>query len=232
MLTLRIDVDKPYGNHTLIRKLASKFFEETALPVASFGYLEHLSQFLDLLLPHKIKAVFYFRLCTIPTSELAQRLVREGHAIGLHAENTRSYETFLGELQALQSKLPGIKLHSFSKHGSGVRKLGRFHYPPYEPAKYVEWGEQAGVPFLYGNEAIVQANKDASPQSIFWLERDYRASTFSNLEQLISLAQTQGIVVLTHPENVIRDLNCQTDLEALIALAQVKNVQWEDFNPR
>ena len=61
-----------------------------------------------------------------------------GHKIGFHAENTRTIDTFSEELNVFKKKVSPAKVESFSKHGSGQLKLGKYHYPSFEPEKYGE----------------------------------------------------------------------------------------------
>lgn len=226
-LTLRVDVDKPFGNHTLFRKIASKFFEDTGIIPPRLGYLSHLEDFLYILEKQGVKAVFYFRICTLPTEVIIQRLQKFGHQIGWHVENTSNFKTFSDELRRFQ-ELTGIIPHSFSKHGSGVRKLGRYHYPHYEEEKYLEWSKEVRVPFLFGNGMAQEELKNPNNfyPDVFWLERNYRSSELDSLEKVIILAKGQTVPILTHPENVIRDKNCLEDLEKLIALSKSHNVPW------
>ena len=226
-LTLRVDVDKPFGNHTLVRKIASKFFEDTGILPPKIGYLSHVEDFLYILEKHGVKAVFYFRICTLPTAVIIQYLQKIGHKIGWHAEDTRNFKTFSDELTKFQ-ELTGILPHSFSKHGSGIRKLGRYHYPPYEEEKYLQWANEVNVPFIFGNGMAQEELKNLNNfyPDVFWLERNYRSKKFDSLEKVISLANNQIVPILTHPENVIRDKNCLADLEKLITLSKIHNVQW------
>ena len=98
-LILRIDVDKPYGNHTFARKVASKFFEETAFPSPKTGYLSHLCDFLDIIQVYQIPAIFYFRICTLPSKEITKKILEQNHKIGWHLENSKNYESFKQELK-------------------------------------------------------------------------------------------------------------------------------------
>jgi hypothetical protein len=226
-LALRIDVDKPYGNHSFIRKLASKFFEETALPSPNFGYLDHLRTFLDILKIHNIVATFYFRLCSLPSHSLLKEMVLSGHKIGWHLENSKTYETFFQELKVFKKKT-GIIPHSFTKHGSGTKKLGRYHYPTYEVEKYIEWSKISEIPFIFGNDAFSprqQSEQNFFP-ACFWVEKPYRNKQFNEINSVISKAQTETIPILTHPENVVRDDECLQDLLEIFEKARLNNIPW------
>lgn len=224
---LRIDVDKPYGNHTLIRKLASKFFEETGFNPLKTGYLDHLREFLSILNERNIKAVFYFRICSIPSPQLLQEMQVKGHAIGWHLENSRNYETFEMELREFRN-ISGVTPHSFTKHGSGTRKLGRYHYPAYEPDKYQVWAKESGVPFYFGNGLLnEQSGSDGKFfADAFWIEDNYRDPEFNTIEKAISKAQTEIVPILTHPENIVRNESFRNQLIQLIEMSKQQNIQW------
>lgn len=226
-LILRIDVDKPYGNHTLIRKLASKFFEETAFPCPLVGYLDHLKDFLTIIDEQNIPAIFYFRICTLPGQQLITSMLSRGHRIGWHAENTRSLVSFKAELEIFKAKT-GIMPHSFSKHGSGVRKLGRYHYPPYEMEKYIDWSKQTGIPFFFGNDPYTKESKSLKNfhKEIFWIEKNYRNEDFKEIKEVIERAQNESVPIITHPENIIRDVTCKKDFLELINESKAKKIEW------
>jgi len=131
-LILRIDVDKPFGRSSLFAKVLSKAREEFYFPgLNKLGYLKDLGVFLDFLDTNSIPAHIYFRNCTAPNAQIINRLRK--HKIGFHAENTQTIDTFKHELDAFRSKFLELNVSSFTKHGSGIFKLGRHHYPPYEP---------------------------------------------------------------------------------------------------
>ena len=226
-LVLRIDVDKPYGNHSFVRKIASKFFEETALPCPKLGYLDHLKDFLHILNSNKIPAIFYFRICSIPSNKLIEEIISHGHKIAWHLENSRSYETFLQELDTFKNK-SGLNPHSFTKHGSGTKKLGRFHSPPYEAEKYIEWSKKIGIPFLFGNDLLNEKtlHRNNFYPASFWLEKDYRDFSFCDIDQVLKKAKNEIVPILTHPENVIRDKICREELLQIIRGSKENNIQW------
>ncbi|MFM6928227.1 MAG: hypothetical protein ACKOX6_07170 [Bdellovibrio sp.] len=228
-LKLRVDVDKPYGNHNFIRKVASKIVEETGITPPQIGYLDHLKTFLDEIDSANIKAIFYFRLCTLPTTQLVKRMTDAGHAIGWHTENTTDFPSFLKELNVFSTKMNGLTPHSFSKHGSGQHKLGRYHYPPYEPSRYLEWAKKINVPFLSGN-SIISSSDDLLKNAIydeyiFWVERDYRSEKYQ-IENLAKDAKDRNITILCHPENFVRDPSCKEDLKHIINVSKSQNIQW------
>ncbi len=234
-LILRVDVDKPYGHGNLIQKIASKITEDYfRLPfVHSLYYLHAQTKLLDFCNAHGVQGIFYQRSCTLPNKKVLNLIETGGHKIGFHAENTRSKETFSAEIELFKSKLLNHSINSFTKHGSGQLKLGKHHYPKYEPDKYIAWAKDLNLKFPFGNEIGDSAEsliaKDNFHSSMFWMERDYRHSSFSSLEQLIELAKTEQIVVIVHPANFATFKDVQEDLKTLFTLAKANEIKWEVF---
>jgi len=232
-IILRADVDKPYGNSTLIRKIASKL-EEDYLPfrvLNSKKYLTHLASFLEYCNSVNVPGIMYFRYCTVPDKKIIDLMQKGGHKIGLHAENTRSIETFTNELVLFKEKVKPHAVESFSKHGSGELKLGKNHYPPFEPKKYLEWAKKLHIAYISGND-IATKTDDLHPKEnyfskIFWLEREYRNSDFFDLQQVVDAAKTNDVVVLIHPCNFDSTQVVKEDFEELVALAKKQNVSWK-----
>lgn len=233
-LILRVDVDKPYGNHTFGRRILSKIIENyfPNFKIKS-GYLSHLKEFITFCNNKKVVGTFYFRICTRPDSNCLQILQNGGHEIGLHLENSFSKFTFLEELNLFQL-LSGRKVKSFSKHGSGVFKLGKYHYPKYEPEKYLEWATEGEVFYNSGNgipkkpEDLISS--DNYFDCVFWLEPSYRSISFNNISDLIEIAKNHDVVVLIHPCNYIADSNTKEAFHNLVKLSHEQNVQWKLFN--
>tara|TARA_B100000945_G_C20283812_1_gene550001 strand:- start:69 stop:779 length:711 start_codon:yes stop_codon:yes gene_type:complete len=231
-LLLRVDVDKPYGRHTLFRKIVSKLNEDYITYLPKFiGYLSHLKIFLSFCNDRGVRCHLYHRICTVPDSETMQIIKREGHLIGLHLEDSRNIDCFKKEL-SLFTSLTGISnVKSFTKHGSGFYKLGKNHYPPYEPDKYKVWAKEIGIEFIFGNgipskvEDIIQV--DGFYNNMFWMEPDYRSSTFNSIDKLIEIASDNDVVVLIHPSNFVADINTRNDFIKLIELANLNNIKWK-----
>jgi hypothetical protein len=128
------------------------------------------------------------------------------HRFGLHLENSRSAETFREELGSLEGAL-GQRVTEFSKHGSGRLHLGRHHYAPYEPERYIPWAAQAGMRLFFGN----LENPELRPvregellvyPSAFWLEPFWRDTKKFPIEWLLREAAERDVVMLMHPDNV------------------------------
>lgn len=142
-IIIRMDIDRPYGHKNLLRKTLSRLSADLYFPkYGRAGYLMELFQILDLLNVKKIRSHIFFRRSTLPQQAQLQLLIKGKHIMGMHLENSRSYQTFQKELIFIQNRF-GLPVVSFSKHGSGHHKYGLLHYPPYEPDKYVIWGQKA-----------------------------------------------------------------------------------------
>ncbi len=234
-LVLRVDVDKPFGNSNLIKKIGSKLIEDCfgSISTSFPGYLAHQTNFLELCNNEKIPGFFYYRRCTVPNKKVERLMQIGGHKYGLHAENTRSLETLTAELNYLRKKVSPNPVQTFTKHGSGVLKLGKYHYPNYEPDLYLEWSNTLNCSFHFGNSIPEKpedlTTKDNYHSAVFWIETEYRSPHFKDLEQLLHVAKTDRVIVLIHPENFDRDILVKEQFMRLIQRAKEENISWEVF---
>lgn len=234
-LILRADVDKPYGHSNLLRRVASKLAEDYfSIPIiGSFKYLSHLVEFLEYCNEQHIPGFIYHRACTAPNKKVRELLVSGGHKVCFHAENTRNFKTFSEELNSFKEKVKPLQVESFTKHGSGVLKLGKYHYPPYEPEKYMDWSGKVHTGFYFGN-GICKTENDLYSQNnffpnMFWMERDCRDAQFSDLQKLLDAAKKQDVVVLIHPCNFHTSKIVSDDFKLLVNLSKKQNVNWKVF---
>ncbi|MDL5048283.1 hypothetical protein QQ054_19945 [Oscillatoria amoena NRMC-F 0135] len=233
-LILRVDVDKPYGRHTLLRKIFSKIKEDyfTEFPV-KIGYLSHLKQFIEFCNKNKVQGHFYHRICTAPDIETLALQAEGKHIVGLHLENSRSKETLKAEVDKLQQKVNGITINSFSKHGSGTYKLGKHHYPAYEPQNYKRWADELELKYPSGNGTAEKAEDlyalDGYYENLFWIEPYYRSSKFNRLEDVVAAAKNSDVVVLIHPCNYLADKQTKDDFERLVEIAKKEGIEWRLF---
>ena len=235
VLILIVYFDKPYGNSNLVRKISSKIIEDFFPKpfIGTYKYLSHLINFLEYCNENEVPGFIYHRVCTTPNKKVIDLLIKGGHKLGLHAENTRSYETFIEEYTTLKSKVNNLPIDSFSKHGSGNIKLGKFHYPNYEPENYLNWSKKSGVNYFFGNDICKNEQdldqKDGFFPNIFWIERDYRHPDFFELEKLINAAKKKDVVVLIHPCNYDSTLDVKEDFKRLVNLAKNEGVEWKVY---
>lgn len=232
---LRVDVDKPYGHHSISTKILSKLREDYYFPASKYlKYLKPTEEFLRFCNTNGVSSFLYFRNATIPTKKILELMSEGGHILGFHAENTITKETFQEELQIFEEKV-GQKVHFFTKHGSGKLKLGKNHYPPYEPEKYQNWSNALGIDFSFGNgiaNSIASlAAQDGFYPNMFWIERAYRDSHFSSLEPLIDLAKESLVTLVVHPANFYTDVNVKNDLLELFMRSREHAIHWLNHIP-
>lgn len=220
-LIIRIDVDRPYGRQSILRQTLSRISSDYYFPkIQSLGYLADLKIILETLNKNNAKSYIFFRRCSLPSPAIMKLIDKGQHKIGLHLENSRTYETFYNELKYIED-FYNRKVDTFSKHGSGKFKYGFHHYPHYEPQKYIEWGEKAGMEFFFGNsedptcEDFFEDNLHVFP-SAFWLEPYYRRTDKFNIEWLQKEIKKRDVVLLFHPDNITVDPSLLNELSFIL----------------
>ena len=210
-LILRIDVDRPYGKQPFLRHLLSRLSADLYFPkVETLGYLKELRIILHMLNAIQARSYIFFRYCTLPSQAILKLIDDGGHEIGLHLENSRSFDHFVTEKQRLERHI-GQAVLAVSKHGSGRTKYGFHHYAPYEPDKYIAWARQSRMKLFLGNledpsirPCVDETDFHAYP-SAFWLEPGWRNTKAFTIDWLLSQAKRFDIVLLLHPDNVLAD---------------------------
>lgn len=229
-LILRVDIDKPYGHHSLINKVFSKLKEDYYFPaIESLGYLKPTESFLNFCNSYSIPAILYFRNCTVPSEKINHIINAGNYQLGFHAENTLNIDTFKQELAAFEQKL-GKKVNTFTKHGSGKLKLGKHHYAPFEPEKYKVWANELNLNYSMGNGITNNLEdlfaKNNFFENMFWLEHPYRKEPLTNIKDIVVAAQTRNICLVIHPANFYTFKEVRDDLEKMILLSKELNVKW------
>lgn len=229
-LIVRIDVDRPYGKHPFHRHVLSRVSSDLYFPkIQSCGYLEELKWMLRLLNGKKARAYAFFRRCTLPSAEVMELMEQGQHEIGLHLEDSTSFDSFLAEKEILEEHL-GKRVFSMSKHGSGRKKFGYHHYAPYEPEKYVEWAHRAGMKLFLGNledpsiNPSVCTNGTTFFPAAFWLEPQWRDTRTFTVDWLKSYAIENDTVLLVHPENVLECADLTESFHELVAGLETKTL--------
>jgi hypothetical protein len=230
-LIIRIDVDRPYGRRPMLRHFLSRLSSDVYFPkIAGFGFLAELKTMLTWLNEERASAYVFFRRCTLPPKSIVSLLDAGRHEIGVHLENSRSFDTFLKETQIVERHF-GRKVQAISKHGSGGAKYGLYHHAPYEPEKYVEWAQQASMRVFFGNlqdptlEPAKASNGLLVYPSAFWLEPDWRDTAKFTVDWLLDRARYQDIVLLVHPENVLAHPGLVDDFKRLINRLEARILQ-------
>jgi hypothetical protein len=221
-LVLRIDVDRPYGHRPLARHALSRLSSDFVFPkIEAFGYLRELSVILKLLAVRRARAYVFFRRCTLPSSAVLKLIDHGRHEMGLHLEDSRSFDTFCAEKAMLEGHL-GRPISAVSKHGSGGRKYGRRHYAPYEPDKYIDWARHSEMKIFLGNleDPSIGGQEDETGfrayPSAFWLEPAWRDTKVFTINWLRGEAAKTDVVLLIHPENVLADFGLLANLITLL----------------
>ncbi|HEY0088848.1 MAG TPA: hypothetical protein VGB37_08390 [Candidatus Lokiarchaeia archaeon] len=220
-LILRIDVEHPYGKKPLFNHMLSRISSDLYFPkIELFKYLNDLKVILKLLNQINARSYIFFRRCTMPTSTVLELIDKGNHIIGLHLENSRSFNTFKRELGYFAKKL-NHKIYVFSKHGSGKKRYGLYHYAPYDPKKYVEWGKRLKMKIFFGNLEN-PTSKDYYDESLlvfpsaFWLEPFWRNTKKFNIDWLINEAYKRDVVLLIHPNALVLDKDIKEDFFFII----------------
>jgi hypothetical protein len=222
-LIVRIDVDRPYGRRPFVRHLLSRISSDAFLPrIEAFGYLNELKQMLQVLNDNRARSYVFFRRCTLPSQPVLELLEQGRHEIGLHLENSRSFDSFTREKQNLERHV-GKKVRAVSKHGSGGAKYGYHHRAAYEPEKYVQWARQCSMRLFSGNledPTIEPVNHDGSLAyypSAFWLEPHWRDTATYTVDWLMREARKRDVIMLVHPENVLASTELTQDFKRAVA---------------
>jgi hypothetical protein len=221
-LLIRIDVDRPYGKRPLFRHILSRICSDFYFPrIEAFDYLNELKIILNILNNRKAKSYIFFRRCTLPSQSILELIHNGGHEIGFHLENSRSFDTFIAEKAYLERHI-GRPVSCFSKHGSGGNKYGLHHFAPYEPEKYLEWGQKCGMKLFFGNlenpsmmPVFLEKGFTYFP-SAFWLEPAWRDINTYDIDWIIDKARVSDIVLLLHPENILADPALLQDFKRLL----------------
>lgn len=210
-LVIRLDIDRPYGRTPVLRHVLSRISSDFYLPRRMpFGFLAELKTMLLMLTEAGARSYVFFRRCTLPSPEIVKLMDAGGHQIGLHLENSRSLFTFLEEKNTLERHV-GRTIAALSKHGSGGTRFGYHHYAPYEPDRYVQWCDSANIRLYLGNlqdptlPFVTIKDQLTFFPAAFWLEPAWRDTARFPVDWLLNHGHGRDIVLLIHPENVLRD---------------------------
>lgn len=221
---VRIDVDRAYGKKSKVKQLFSRIASDFHFPrIQALGYLSDLATILEVLNAHKVRAYVFVRQCTLPSISILKKIQTGRHILGLHLENSRSFETFRDELIFLETYVDR-QLTAFSKHGSGIHRYGRRHYPPYESERYIAWAKKAGMKVFMGNgEDPDQTDFFDETLHVFpaayWLEPYWRDESKYNCDWILKEAVTRDVVLLFHPDNVTADTELFKELLMILKSA-------------
>jgi hypothetical protein len=188
--------------------------------IESLRYLDELKTLLEWLNENECRSYVFFRQCTLPSTRILELIKKGEHEIGLHLEDSRSFESYIGEKNVLEKHI-GTLISAMSKHGSGNRRYGRRHYAPYEPEKYVDWAERSGIRIVFGNLENPALPPTTNGRvrffpSAFWIEPAWRNTTTFPISWLRERIQQHDVVLLVHPENLLASVTLQSDFYKLL----------------
>ena len=198
VLAVRVDVDNPFGLSTRFRRLLNRVSINYGFvpKLSKLGYLDNSIQLLQRLGQSGIQATWFFRTVSAPTKALLPFFSDLQQSLGLHAERTNTFETFLGELKLWEKRL-GKRPGGFTKHGSGELKLSRMHDPSYIPEKLLDFGKRAGLRFFLGNDhqylnPYSEHDGFIYAPSVFWLDRTSLYGKSFSIDSFIDDAKKRG----------------------------------------
>ena len=204
-LSLRIDVDNPFGYASLYKKILNKIsLDFNLIPKwSSLGYLDHAIKLRTYLEKHSVPTTWFFRNITAPSSKELNEFRESPFDLALHAERTDTLENFASEVKKWEKNF-GTTPKGFSKHGSGDQKLSRMHVMEYDAEAFVEFGIDLGFEYFSGNGTkydlgFENRNGFIYVPSIFWLDNLELHPSGTSMDDLINVSESKAVVVLVHP---------------------------------
>jgi len=204
-LSLRIDVDNPFGYASFYKKILNKFsLDYNLIPKwSSLGYLDHALKLRNYLEKHSVPATWFFRNITTPGSKELSEFRKSPFDLALHAERTDTRQNFESEVKKWTKNF-GITPKGFSKHGCGDQKLSRMHVMEYDADVFVNYGIKLGFEYFSGNEteydsSFENRNGFIYLPAIFWLDNLDLHPVGTSMDDIINISKSKSIVVLVHP---------------------------------
>jgi hypothetical protein len=204
-LSLRIDVDNPFGYASLYKKILNKIsLDFNLIPkLSSLGYLDHSIKLRTYLENHSVPTTWFFRNITAPSSKELNKFRKSPFELALHAERTDTLENFASEVKKWEMNFRTTP-KGFSKHGSGDQKLSRMHVMEYDAEAFIEYGIELGFEYFVGNgteydSAFENRNGFIHIPAIFWLDNLDLHPAGTSMDDLITVSESRAVVVLVHP---------------------------------
>jgi hypothetical protein len=221
-ISLRIDVDNPFGYATLWKKTLNKMSLDYDLVPRSerLGYLRPAREMREYLDQKDVSATWFFRNITAPRGKTLRELSAGRHELALHAERSETFEAFHNELKEWAARF-GIKPAGFSKHGSGEMKLSRKHDKDYSPERLIEYGKKMRLRYFSGNGTQFDSwfeNRDGFVYipGAYWLDNPSLHSPEVTVDSVVKQSHDMHIVALIHPIWWVAKASVREDLESLL----------------
>lgn len=230
-LSLRIDVDNPFGYATFFKKVLNRFsLDYNIVPRwRRLGYLEHAMKLQEYLDTMGVSATWFFRNETAPPEHLLNIFTSGKNNIALHAQRTNTLEDFSQEILEWKGRFKQYP-SGFSKHGSGDLKLARMHDMEYNPEKLLQFAQEKKMTFFIGNgieykESIQIREEVVYIPSIVWLDNLELMERGFSLDKVFEYSRDNPVILLIHPywwntqesvRNILDQVIQTTTLENLI----------------
>jgi hypothetical protein len=205
VLALRIDVDVPFGFYRKVRVVLNWLHNNYGIVprLEKLGYLEYALKLSDYLTERGVPVTWFFRNLTTPSTKLMKHFKTKNSSINIHVEKTQSFDSFAQEVQEWEKRCE-TKATGFTKHGSGVLKLTRYHDAQYNPETLIEYGKKYGLRYFIGNspdleDPIVDKDEFIYLPSVYWIDRISLYRGIFDLNRLLLNAESKPTVVLMHP---------------------------------
>ncbi len=204
-LSLRIDVDNPFGYATLFRKILNRISLDYNLVPRwrRLGYLDHAMNLNAYLTDSKTPATWFFRNETAPNPKHLSSFKTELNSVALHAERTDTLDNFSREITEWERRFSEFP-RGYSKHGSGDIKLSRKHIMEYNSKELLGLAVSKKMEFFIGNgtdfrEPSQELEGLVYIPSVAWLDRLELYGEGFSIEELVEYAEHNPVVALVHP---------------------------------
>jgi len=221
----RIDIDSPFGWQNLFRKTLSRIhldYHSFSFRYTKLGYLSHVKLVADALIDRDIPVFWFFQYPTRPSKKYARMLLDNGHEIGIHVVQDKTYSLFDKERNRFQKKV-GVQVKGFTKHGSGDLKLSRNHDQVYDPDKLLKFAKKSNLSYFWGNgedpslEREMRDGVEYFPGA-YWLCESYRDTEKHTFDWMLQESSKRDIVVLFHPINILLDANIREQFQKILEI--------------
>jgi peptidoglycan/xylan/chitin deacetylase (PgdA/CDA1 family) len=227
-MSLRIDVDNPFGYQNMYRKILNRIsLDYNLIPHWSrLGFLDNAKRLRDYLQENAVSATWFFRNITAPKKEDIDGFTMGSFDIALHAERTDTLEHFSEEVNRWTNSF-GFKPRGFSKHGSGDQKLSRQHVMEYNDENFLNLGANIGLEYFCGNGTDYRQTFRIREGLVFvpavlWLDNLALHGSETVLEEAIDFSKDNPLIVLLHPIRWAMQTEVRELLEHLIRQVDFK----------